>query len=163
MNRKNARLAAVVSAVVGAIAFTPAAQAHAKTVNYTTKDTLATLSTGNGYPNPGGTALLAGTIQAKPFGAGALVDHVKITGHPEPNVFTFKGVETVFYAHGTMRDTYTGTSTVNDDGSLDLVTTGTYTGGTGRYKGTTGHYKSNARAESGSTIVHGTSSGRVIY
>jgi len=162
MNRKNARLAVVVSGLA-VLAVALPATASAKTVSYSAKLSSATLSTANDYPNPGGTALLAGAIKAKPFGAGAVVDHVKITGHPESNVFTFKGTETVFYGDGTQRDVFTGTSTVNDDGSLDLEIKGAFKGGTGRYEGATGKYKFNGHANAGATVVNGASTGKITF
>ena len=51
------------------------AQAKGKvTHKYTSTVQTATLATGDGYPAPGGTAVIAGTLQAKPLGSGAVVD-----------------------------------------------------------------------------------------
>jgi hypothetical protein len=46
----------------------------------------APLTIANGYPNPGGTAVLSAKLQLTRFGDGAMVDHLKITGHSSPNV-----------------------------------------------------------------------------
>ena len=160
MRKTDLRIAFLLAVLVAVI---PAGSATAKTVNYTSKISSVTLSSANGYPNPGGTAVLVGSLKVKPFGEGALVDRVTITGHPQPNVFEFKGTEVDYYDHGTMRNTFTGTATVNEDGSQDLVAKGRFTGGTGRYKGATGKYKFSGHADPGSTIVTGGSRGTVTY
>ena len=63
----------------------------AKTHKYKSTISSATLSTANGYPSPGGTAVMVGAMRLTGFGEGALVDRVKITGQPKPNVFSFSG------------------------------------------------------------------------
>ena len=107
--------------------------------------------------------MIAGTLQAKPLGSGAVVDRVTITGQPAPNVFAFEGKETDFFAAGTMRNTLTGTATVQPDGSQVLAIEGRYTGGTGRYRGVSGRYTFSGTVAPGSTLVVGHSSGKVAY
>ena len=89
----------------------PAAQAKSRHSYSSTLQSTA-LSTGSGYPAPGGTAVLAGTWKSKLFGDGSVVDHVKITGQPDLTTFAFKGTEVCFAAAGTIRDTFTGTAVV---------------------------------------------------
>lgn len=199
-------------AAVGVLAVAPLASA--KTYDYTSKFVSAPLSTANGYPNPGGTAVLAGSLEVKssarasgsgawgspryidnggmpgweeggsfvpqsfidiardagarnaasnPFSGGALIDRVTVTGHPEPNVFTFKGKEVDYFLLGTMRNKFTGTATVHEDGSQTLAGAGRFTGGSGRYRGTSGRYKFKATVPAGSTTTTGGSTGRIDY
>lgn len=115
------------------------------------------LTTRNGYPFPGGTALLVGSATIKPFGASAVIDRVTVTGQPEPNVIAFKGTERDFLATGTVRNTLTGTATVQSDGSQELAGNGRFTGGTGRYRGASGRYTFSGTIPPGSSVstVHG--------
>jgi hypothetical protein len=140
------------------------AQAKGKvTHKYTSTVQTAPLATDDGYPAPGGTALIAGTLETKPLGSGAVVDRVQITGQPAPNVFAFTGKETDFFAAGTMRNTFTGTATVQPDGSQVVAVEGRYTGGTARYRGVSGRYTFNGIVEPGSTLLVGHSSGKFAY
>lgn len=149
-----ATLAALAAAAPGA---------SAKTVEYSTEILTATLSSANGYPAPGGTGLIGGRIQAKPFGAGGVVSRVTITGQPQSNAFTFVGSETDFYARGSQRTRFTGTSTVNDDGSVMYIINGRFTKGTGRYRGVKGRFTFIGRSAPGSSVVEGTSHGHISY
>ena len=153
-------LALVVAAMTAAIAAAPAAAKKAH--NYSSTVISGTLSTGNGYPGAGGTALLAGSLTTKAFGAGALVDHITITGQ-KSNVVAFKGKEVDFFADGSARSTFTGTSTVNGDGSQDVVVNGRFKGGAGRFKGATGHYRFTGKVPPGSTILSGRSKGSISF
>jgi hypothetical protein len=139
------------------------ADGRRKTHRYRSTISTATLSTAAGYPAPGGTAVLAGSMRLTGFGEGALVDRVKITGQPEPNVFSFSGTEVDYLAAGSWRSTYTGTATLGADGSQELTVTGRFTGGTGRYKGAKGTYRFSGTAPSGSTVVSGHSTGSITY
>src|SRR3954447_18441002 len=88
-----------------ALALAPAALAQAPH-RYTSSFVLNPLSTGSGYPGPGGVAVLSGDWNVTGLGesAGALVDRITITGHPTDSVFTFKGAETAFLPGGTIND-----------------------------------------------------------
>ena len=151
----------MLAAVVAAVAAGPAAAK--KTHRYTSTLVSNTLSTGNGYPGQGGTALLAGSLKTNTLGAGAVVDHVTITGQPQSNVIAFKGSEVDFFAAGSMRNTFTGTSTINHDGSQDVVVNGRFTGGTARYKSATGSYRFSGTVPAGSTVLSGHSKGSVVF
>jgi hypothetical protein len=148
---------------VGALGVAPGLAQAKATHTYTATLQSAPLETGNGYPAPGGTALLAGSLKSKPFGAGAVIDRVTITGQPQPNVFAFKGEERVFFAEGTQRNKFTGTATVQADGSQEVAVKGRYTGGTGRYRGASGRYTFSGTVASGSTLLIGSSKGRISY
>jgi hypothetical protein len=147
----------------GAVAVAPGLAQAKTTRNYTATLQSAPLATGNGYPAPGGTALLAGSVQARPFGNGALIDRVTITSQPAPNVFAFEGTERVFFGAGTQRNRFTGTATVQADGSQVVAVSGRYTGGTGRYRGASGRYTFSGTVAPGSTVLIGSSRGRVSY
>ena len=134
-----------------------------RTYKYSAKIKSAPLSSGNGYPAPGGTALLAGSLKSRPFGAGAVVDDLTITGQPESNVFTFEGTEVVFFADGTLRDKFSGSSTVAEDGSQAIEVTGKITDGTARFSGATGRFKFSGTVPSGATVMSGHSTGRVTF
>lgn len=121
------------------------------------------LSTSNGYPGVGGTAILAGTWSTNLYGNGALLDYVTITGHPAPSKLTFKGTEVGFVAQGTFRDTFTGTDTVRPDGGQIISSKGRITGGTGAFRGARGTFKFSGSTLPGSTGIGGHSTGTVRY
>jgi hypothetical protein len=156
--RRSAAVAAVAALTAVAAAPAQAKSSHA----YKSVIESATLSTGNGYPGAGGTAILAGTWATNAFGQGAVVDHITITGQSGSTI-SFKGTEVCFVAKGTFRDTFTGTDTVASDGSQKVVTSGRFIGGTGAYKGAKGKFKYSGAAPSGSNVVHGRSSGTIVY
>ena len=139
------------------------ADARRQTHKYKSTISSATLSTANGYPGTGGTALLAGSMRLTGFGEGALVDRAKITGQPKPNVFSFSGTEVDYLAAGSWRSTYTGTATLKPDGSQEFTVNGRFTGGTGTYKGATGRYRFTGTVPSGSTVLTGHSTGSITY
>jgi hypothetical protein len=134
-----------------------------RTHKYKSTISSATLSTANGYPAPGGTTVLAGAMRLTGFGEGALVDHAKITGQPKPNVFSFSGTEVDYLAAGSWRSTYTGTDTLQPDGSQEVTVNGRFTGGTGPYKGAKGTYHFTGTVPSGSTVLTGHSTGSITY
>lgn len=145
-------------------AFRSASARQAAGRKYSAKLMSAPLSTADGYPNPGGTAVLAGSLKSKPFGAGALVDRVTMTGQPfGTNVFTFEGTEVAFFAQGTQRSTFAGTDEIREDGTHAIVVLGRVTGGTGRYRGARGEYRFEGTIPSGSTVLTGRSTGRVTF
>src|SRR4051812_20702673 len=161
MPRKRAGLIASLALLAVALAV-PAAQAKSRH-SYTSTIQSTALSTGSGYPAPGGTAVLSGTWNTKLFGAGSVVDHVKITGQPDPTTFAFKGTEVCFAPAGTIRDTFTGTAAVLPDGSQKLAIKGTITGGSGAYKGAKGTYSFTGATAPGSLVVNGHSAGTLTY
>ena len=148
---------------VTAIAPTLASAKEKKVHEYTSTIQTTPLTTGNGYPVPGGTAVITGTLSTDAFGSGAVITRVTVTGQPEPNVFAFKGKETDLYAAGTLKNKFTGTATVQSDGSQVIEIQGKYTGGTARYRGASGRFAFSGTVEPGSTVVNGHSSGRVAY
>jgi hypothetical protein len=143
---------------------TVASTAQAKTNHrYTSVIQSTPLSTAGGYPAPGGTAVLAGTWKTGLYGNGALVDRVRITGSPTPTTFTFRGTEVDFVPLGTLKNSFTGTATVQPDGSQKVVTNGRFTGGTGAYRGATGTFKFTGSTAPGSSVLNGRSAGTVSY
>ena len=153
------------AAVVVAILFLagPVTSAGAKTHKYTASLTSAQMSTANGFPAQGGTASFAGALKTNVLGAGALVDHLTIIGNSQPNVIVFKGTEVAFFPNGTLRSTLVGTNTIAGDGSQRVGVKGEVTGGTGRYRNATGRYQFTGNSAPGSTILRGTSHGKVSY
>jgi hypothetical protein len=148
-------------AVFAAVALAPTASARS-THKYHAKVLASTLTSDNGYPGVGGTALLVGSLDST-VGDGAFVDRVIITGHPEPNVFTFIGGEVDYFANGTASNTFAGTTTILANGSQRLAVEGRLNGGTGAYRGARGHYRFVGTAPPGSTLVTGHSSGSITY
>jgi hypothetical protein len=164
MSRTHSNPIRAAFALVAVLAFAGPSTAQARSQHhYKSAIQSATLSTANGYPGVGGTAVLAGTWDTDLFGKGALVDHVTITGTPTPNTFAIKGTEVGFVAAGSLKNKFTGTSTVQPDGSQKLSINGKYVGGTGRYKGAKGSYKFNGSTEPGGSIVTGRSTGTIAY
>ncbi len=123
------------------------------------------LSTDNGYPGVGGTAVLTGSLASTlgGFNSGALVDHVTITGQPKANVIAFKGTEAAFLARGLLRSTFTGTNTIQQDGSQEMAVDGRVTGGTGPYRGASGHYRFHGTVPPNSTVLSGGSTGSIRF
>jgi hypothetical protein len=150
-------------AAVAAISIVASPAQAKKNHRYTSVIQTAPLSTGAGYPAPGGTAVVAGTWKTGLYGSGAVVDRVRITGNPTPVTFTFRGAEVCFAPLGTLKDTFTGTATVQPDGSQKVVTNGRFTGGTGAYRGATGIFKYTGSTAPGSSVLNGRSAGTVSY
>ena len=148
-------------AVVAVVAV-PTAQAKTKH-QYTSVIRSNGISTGAGYPAVGGTAVVVGTWTTKLFGAGAVVDHVKITGRPDDTTFAFGGTELCYAPKGTIRNVFKGTAVIQPDGSQKLSITGTFTDGTGAYRGATGSFTFTGATAPGSLIVDGRSAGTVTY
>jgi hypothetical protein len=151
-------------ALLAVLAVALPSTAQAKTQHHYTSTILnGTLSTADGYPGSGGTAVTAGTWTSDLFGKGALVDHVKIIGNPSPSVIAFMGTEVGFVARGTLKSRFNGTSTVQPDGSQKLSVTGSWAGGTGPYKHAKGSYKFNGSTQPGGSVITGTSTGTIGY
>lgn len=151
-------------AMLAALTTFGAATAQAKTSHhYTSVIQSAPVSTAGGYPGVGGTAVLAANWSSSLSGNGALVDHVTITGHPTPTTFTIQVTEVAFLAHGTFKDTATGTDTVNPDGSQSIVLRGRVTGGTDAYRGARGSFTFTGSTAPGSNVISGRSAGTVTY
>jgi hypothetical protein len=162
MGRRFATVIGVVAAGVIALGVQTAA-AEAKTVKFTSKIKTSPVSTANGYPSPGGTALFAGWLKLKLGGEGALIDRVTIVDQPAPNVFEFKGKGVDYGRSGSLRTRFKGTATLQADGSQQSITTGHFTGGTGRYRGASGRYKLSGTTPSGSSVLTATSKGVISY
>ena len=173
LNRTRTILLAAILALLVVAPVAAAKRAH----NYSATVTSAPVATSGGYPNPGGSAVMAGTLTTTPFGAGAVIDHVTVTGQPSPNVFTIEGTEVDLFADGTSGNTFTGTATVQSDGSQNVVINGRLTqgrnqgrtqvlfgpGGTGRYQGATGSYTFHGTIPAGSNAITGTSTGTMVF
>jgi len=141
-----------------------AAGAAARTAHrYTSSIQVGTLSTQGGYPGLNGTAVLSGPVKINTLGDGALVDHVKIVGHPTDAIFTLAGTEVAYLSGGTVRSSYTGWALLHPDGTLSLRISGHATGGTGAYRGARGTYEFTGSTPAGSTITVGGSTGTITY
>ena len=112
---------------------------------------------GRGHGRP------AGPEKAKGIGAGAALVKASVTGHPTPTTYTFKGTGTDFFAHGTVKSTFTGTITLKPDGSAALAATGKYKGGTDAYKGATGKFTTTATGAPNSTVATFSTKGTLKY
>ena len=108
--------------------------------------------------------MVAGTWKTNLYGNGAVVDRVRITGNPHPrrdvHLPRRRGL---LRPLGTLKDTFTGTATVQPDGSQKIVTNGRFTGGTGAYRGATGTFKYTGSTAPGSSVLNGRSAGTVSY
>jgi hypothetical protein len=154
----------VAVALVAALAILGPSTAQAKTQHrYTSVIESLVLSSGGGYPAPGGTAILVGSWATSLLGTGALIDHLTITGHPTPATFTFRATETGFLALGTFNDVFTGTATVEPNGAQKVSAKGRVIGGTGAYRGAKGSFTFNGATAPGSTLLFGHSAGTVSY
>ena len=122
-------------AVLASAALAQAASKHHFSV--TVKESV--ISESSNYPSPGSKALRAGIVTGT-FGDGAIVENIRITGHPTPTSVTFKGTTTAFYSRGTFRSVLTGIATVQANGSVSLAGHGHYIGGSAAYRGAHGRY-----------------------
>jgi hypothetical protein len=166
----------LLAAVVAVLAMAPVAAAK-KTIRYSSSISSAPVTTANGYPAPGGTADMAGSLKSDALGPGIVIDHVTVTGQPQPGQFAFKGTEVDLFSDGALGNTFTGTATVNADGSQSVVINGRFTpdakpsrrpvlfgpASTGRYRGATGSYTFTGTVAPGSNLIVGSSSGSVAY
>jgi hypothetical protein len=91
------------------------------------------------FPNPGSRDVDAGIVSGT-VGRGAIIQKITITGHPTATTYTFKGTNTSFLAHGTIRSSFTGVATAQANGGLTVTGHGHYTGGTNAYLGARGKY-----------------------
>lgn len=158
------RLHRTALAAVAALALIVAPTAQARSQHHYKSSILSeTLSSGNGYPGVGGQAVIVGIWKTPQYGEGATISHVTITGHPDPNTFEFKGIERLYVAKGTFKDTFTGKSVVQPDGSQKLTITGKFVSGTGAYRGAKGSYKFSGATDPGGNVVTGHSAGAVSY
>jgi len=166
MSRALRRQLCLTATAIGCLAALalPTAQARSRTSHfYGSTITNVAVSTASGYPAAGGTAVLAGTWTTNRFGPGAVIDHVRMTGHPTATTFTFRGTEVGFVPRGTFRDVFTGTATIQSDGTQTVMTHGRFVGGTGAYRGATGVFEFSGSAAPGSTSVTGHSIGTIWY
>ena len=115
-------------AILALLVAAPIAAAK-KTYKYSSTATSSPVLTTDGYPSVGGSAILAGSLKSTPFGPGTVIDHLTVTGQPQANVFTFEGTEVDLFADGTAGNTFTGTATVQSDGSQAIVIHGRYAQG----------------------------------
>jgi hypothetical protein len=158
------KLIIVSIAALAALPSAATASARSKaTHRYTSAIQMTTISTANGYPAVGGTAVLSGTWNATPFGKGKLVDHVKVVGQPFANVFTIAGGEVGTLPSGTLKDRFTGWAMLRPDGSLAVRITGIAFGGTGIFSGAKGTYVFDGVTPPGSTVMSGRSSGKLFF
>ena len=165
LNHTRTILLTAIVAVLVAAPVAAAKKTHAAKTNheYTSTVMASAVWTANGYPSPGGYAVLSGTVLSPQFGPGTVIDTVAVTGQPSPNVFTFNGTEVDHFADGSLRNNLTGTATVQDDGSQTIVIKGRFTRGTRSYTGATGGYTFTGTIAPGSNVVIGTSSGSLVF
>jgi hypothetical protein len=147
--------------VLVALTLAPAVEAKAKH-SYDAQLLTGALQTENGYPGVGGTAVLAGVLENSEFGSGATIAQVTIAD-VEANVVSFEGTEVDYYTRGSQRNKFTGTATIEGDGSQTLVIHGGFTGGTGAYKGAKGRYTFHGTTPPGGTVTTGSSHGSVRF
>jgi hypothetical protein len=181
MGKRFAIVIGVAAAGVMALG-TQTAAAEAETFEYTSK--FKGVSTANGYPSPGGTAVLeghcwfdacSGFSRIKPGGDGFLTDHLTITEQLAPNKFAFKGKGVDDFGggeqnSGQLRHKFKGTIRVRADGSQRLAIEGHFTRGHvdirphvagQRYRDPSGHYRGSATVAAGSTVIVGRCKGQL--
>ena len=119
----------------------------AKTVAFEETTLSAPVETANGWPNVGGTEVVAGIVTRKlTDGSKTRVEHAAfrhddtMTGHPTPTTYTLKGGGPVYSPNGSTRTKYEATITVAPDGSSTVTGKGTSRGVSGDLKGMTAEY-----------------------
>jgi hypothetical protein len=140
-----------------------AAADAATTHQFTLTSQQAQVSTANGFPNVGGTAVTAGPSKAKGIGTGVELGKTTVTAHPTPTTYNLKGTGTDFYPNGSFKSTFTATITVNQDGSATFSVTGKYKGGTGKFKGASGKFTSTGKAAPNTTVATFQTKGTLKY
>ena len=158
------RTLTITLSLLAALAVAPAALAQSSH-RYTSSFDLHTLSTGDGYPNAGGAAVLSGTWNVSGLGesGGALLDRITITGHPTDSVFTFKGAETAFLPGGTVNDVSTGWSMLRPDGTLAVAGEGDFISGTGKYRRARGHFTFTGTGSPVTGVTNMKSRGTLVF
>lgn len=101
---------------------------------------LVVISRSAGYPAIGSSVESVGVEKSTLAGDGAQVQTLTITGHPTATTYTFKGKSTEFYSHGTLNGRFSGTATVQANGSAILTGKGHFTGGTDRFRRASGKF-----------------------
>lgn len=107
--------------------------------HFTVTATESVISESANYPKPGSTIVRAGIVKGT-FGAGAIVERIRITGSPTAISVTFESTVTAFYSLGTFKSALTGTATLQANGAISVKGHARYVGGTGAYRGARGHY-----------------------
>ena len=183
MGKRFAIVIGVAAVGVMALGAQPAT-AEAKTFEYTSK--FEGVSTANGYPSPGGTAVLeghctypfdacSGFSRIEPGGDGFLTDHLTITEQLAPNKFAFKGKGVDDFGggeqnSGELHHKFKGTIRARADGSQLLAIEGHFTGGHvdirphvagQRYHDPSGDYRGSATVAAGSTVIVGRCKGEL--
>ena len=159
MRHITSRTIALSIALVTALPSAAGAASH----RYTSSAQIGPVATRDGYPALNGTAVLSGPLTTNALGAGAVVDRLKITGNPMPNVFTIAGTEVAYFDRGTVRSRYTGWSLLRSDGTLAVRITGHVTGGSGVYRRAHGSWVFTGATPAGSTVTRGGSTGTITY
>jgi hypothetical protein len=124
-------------ALAGLFAATLAQALSQRHVGETVK--LAELSQSSTYPQPGSSAVSAGSVSGT-IGNGATLQTAHITGHPDPKTYTFTGTAKTFYTDGEATSSIKGTAKLESGGNIHLSGHGRYTGGTSSFKHASGKY-----------------------
>jgi hypothetical protein len=149
-------LAVVVPALAGA-AKTP--KKHKCSVDVT--GLFNTVRTISGTPPLSGSNEDTGTIDGKLCHKAFHGASRQVNKYPTPGKFTARGV--VFGPRGSIKTKFSGTGTVNPDGSTSFGGSGKVTGGTGIYKGATGKFSFTGTEPKDSTVATQHVKGKIKY
>jgi hypothetical protein len=143
MNKVTTRMGAVLATVlITALATTVPATATAKKEHhFTLTNRVRVIESGEGFPNVGSTAVLAGAIDLKLDGKvihGAAVPQLTVTGGDLTSGLEFKLDERWYLPQGSIKSAGRGTAMLQSDSSVIQNGELRFTGGTGAFRGATG-------------------------
>jgi hypothetical protein len=120
-----------------------------------------TVKTISGTPPVSGSNEDTGTIDGKLCHKAFHGASRQVNKYPTPGKFTARG--TVFGPRGSVKTKFSGTGTVNPDGSTSFGGSGKVTGGTGIYKGATGKFTFTGTEPKGSSVATQHIKGNIKY
>jgi hypothetical protein len=121
----------------------------------------AAVKVNSGNPPLSGSNTVAGVFDGKLCHKAFHGASRQVNTYPTPGKFKSRGVS--FGPRGSISAKFTGTGTLNADGSTTISGSGKITGGTGVYKGATGSLSFTGTSPKGSTVVTQHITGKVRY
>jgi hypothetical protein len=153
---------AVLAVAVGGPALAGAAKAHKKhKCSFDVTGLFAAVKVNSGNPPLSGSDSDAGQLDGKLCHKPLHGASRQVNNYPTPGKFTSKGVS--FGPRGSLKASFTGTGTLNADGSTSFSGSGKITGGTGIYKGATGTLSFTGSAAKDSTVATQHVTGKLKY
>lgn len=124
---------------------------------------LATISASANFPAAGSSTRDAGIVRAKPEGAGAASDNLKVTQPLAGGTITLVGTADIFFALGSQTGKVTVHATLSPSGATTYTGGGKFLRGTGIYKHISGKFTFTGSAPANGTVTTLHVKGTVSY